>query len=120
MNCKDLGYEVGQVFKKVKYEKGDNFSEGAILVLTRDDDSEAPYFTCIDGHEGKANKEECTYLYKVRRIWPTDKIPFVVDISDDYEGQIYSNGTLEVGCQKIPFEKIEEIYNLAKKQRGVL
>lgn len=39
-----------------------------------------------------------------------------VDLTDDYEAKI-NKDNIEVGCQVIPFEKVEEVYNKMKELR---
>jgi hypothetical protein len=75
MNCKNKGYKVGDIFKKIEYVDGDNFNKGAILVLSRDDSSDYPYFKCIAGDGNMLYEEKVTYLRKLTRIWPeNDKV----------------------------------------------
>jgi hypothetical protein len=56
--------------------------------------------------------------------WPKDATeiinlivtaPVVISLTDDYDAKINTkDSVVEVGCQKIPFAKIEELYNLIK------
>jgi len=41
-----------------------------------------------------------------------------IKISDDYEAEICDDGAINVGCQHIEFDKLEQLYNLANKTRG--
>ena len=40
----------------------------------------------------------------------------VIDLNDDCEAKI-KRDSIEVGCQTIPFEKVEEVYNIMKELR---
>jgi hypothetical protein len=40
----------------------------------------------------------------------------VLELTNDYEAVVnYKNSIVEVGCQKIPFEKVKELYELTIK-----
>ncbi len=77
MNCKDKGYEVGQVFEVFESDEG-AFSLGSIIVLSKDDNSCCPKFDLVQGicyfkagilTENGAHEN----LENVKRIYPPEE-----------------------------------------------
>ena len=90
MNCKDKGYEEGQVFKVVKEETGKP-SVGTYLVLIRDDGSSIPFFHMLDEEQRKLPKFRSNVrvdgllihalqLNKVERVWPPEEKSTMVTV----------------------------------------
>lgn len=42
------------------------------------------------------------------------KLPENIEISSNYDVEFKGDGSIQVGCQKIPFELLEKIYETAK------
>lgn len=57
-----------------------------------------------------------SYWYPWFVLEPCKFEPIVLDLTDDYDAAIQEDGTVKVGCQTIPFEKLEEVFLAAQKQ----
>lgn len=42
----------------------------------------------------------------------------VIELNENYSAEVDEKGNIQVGCQNITFEKLEEVYLVAKQQRG--
>lgn len=70
--CEKLGYKVGDRFEVLDHEKCANSGNGEIVILDRDDGTEAPYFT------REAGGTDCCYLGAIRPAstnWAGEGLP---------------------------------------------
>lgn len=75
--CEERGYEVGQVFEVVDIN-GVIFSNKSIIILTKDNNSDAPLFDLVKGscqyyHGSLGTEGAYLDLSKVRRIYPPEE-----------------------------------------------
>jgi hypothetical protein len=79
----------------------------------------------MDGYVGKEHEVQeisdgGVYLgwnFPIFVIRKVIKQPVTVKLTDNYDAVIDHMGTTKVGCQTIPFDKLEEVYNIASAQR---
>lgn len=67
---------------------------------------------------GELNFVESSYGYPFFAFEVVEKEipePIYINNEDSYKAKFKGNGDITVGCQDITFEKLEEIYNTAKK-----
>jgi hypothetical protein len=116
MNLK-VGDEVMVLFKAESWENGWNNSWehsmtkniGKILKVDENFDS---------GSKGIRIHDDflmCYPFFVLKKI--PKKLPENIEISDNYDVEFKENGKIHVGCQKIPFELLEKIYETAKSTR---
>lgn len=65
--CEQLGYELGDLFEVVDGEDA-CFSEGSIIRLIEDDDSDCPYFKLVSGECCCWDEEAYCCLYRLKPI----------------------------------------------------
>lgn len=56
-------------------------------------------------------------IFILEKIKESSKIT-IKNVTPDYDAVINTNGTIMVGCQKVDFKKLEELYNLAKSRQN--
>jgi len=122
MNCKDKGYEVGQVFEVIGADDEESFAIGSTVALSRDDGSSCPKFDLISGKCNyraglKTQKGAYLDLDCVTRIYPPEEKKTTVQLNDEYSAEILEDGDIKVGCQTFTFDKLEELYNAAKEKQ---